>query len=91
MAGIATGLAINPALPSAWREGQEPHSQLHPVRWKNKLLAALATMAVVKYQLRQISRGHSPNLAVSPVRALVLDQFMTARRTKRYRRWVAAR
>ncbi|MEX6504175.1 NADH:flavin oxidoreductase/NADH oxidase family protein [Pseudomonas zhanjiangensis] len=91
MAGIATALAINPQLPREWLAGRDSHPQLAPLRWKNKALASLAYMAVVKFQLRRLSRGRLPHPQVSPLRALLLEQFATARRTRQYRRWMAAR
>ena len=91
LAGIATGLAVEPALPRAWREGREPHPQLAPVRWKLKPLAAMATMAKVKFQLRRLSFGRLPWPGVSPLRALLLDQLLTAYRTRRYKRLMRRR
>jgi 2,4-dienoyl-CoA reductase-like NADH-dependent reductase (Old Yellow Enzyme family) len=91
MAGIATAMAIEPALPRAWRDGVDTHPQVPPIRWKRKPLAALATMAVVKFQMRQLSRGRTPNPGVSPLRALILDQFNTLRMTKKYKTWMAGR
>ncbi|HXA48577.1 MAG TPA: 2,4-dienoyl-CoA reductase, partial [Burkholderiaceae bacterium] len=91
MAGIATAMAIDPALPRAWRDGADTHPQMPPIRWKRKPLAALATMAVVKFQMRQLSRGRAPNPGVSPLRALIVDQFNTLRMTKKYKAWMAGR
>ena len=91
MAGIATALAVNPALPREWRAGQDSHPQLAPIAWKNKVLASLAYMAVVKFQLRQLSRGRAPRPQVSPLRALLLERFNSARRTRQYRRLMASR
>lgn len=91
MAGIATAMAIDPALPRAWRDGADNHPQMPPIHWKRKPLAALATMAVVKYQMRQLSRGRAPNPRVSPLRALILDQLNTLRMTKKYKTWMAGR
>jgi len=61
---------------------------LPPITWKNKALAALANMAVVKYQLRKLSRAKKPDPSVSPVRALILQQLSMAVRTRQYRRWI---
>ena len=88
MAGIATALAIDPNLPRDWRNGSDSQPQLQAVRWSNKTLAALATMSVVKFQLRRLSQGRKPNPEVSPLRALLLDQIRAARRTKQYKKWV---
>lgn len=90
MAGIATALAINPALPKQWQAGQDSRAELAPIRWKHKALASLAYMAVVKFQMRQLSRGARPNPQVSPLRALLLEQLKSARRTRQYKRLMAA-
>ena len=85
MAGIGTALAIEPQLVKRWREGQNSHPQLPPIRWKRKALASLANMAVVKFQLHRLSRGRAPRPQVSAVWALILDRLYIARRTRQYR------
>lgn len=89
MVGIATALTLAPDLPADWRQGRQTAPALRPITWKNKALGALANMAVVKYQLRQLSHGRQPNPQVSPLRALVLQQVMTLWRTRWYRQHVA--
>ncbi len=91
MAGIATALAIEPHLPRLWREGGDHAPALPTIRWRHKTLAALAYMSVVKFQLRRLSEGRETHTGVSPLRALLLEQFDTARRTRRYRRWMKTR
>jgi 2,4-dienoyl-CoA reductase-like NADH-dependent reductase (Old Yellow Enzyme family) len=91
MAGIATALAISPGLPSDWKNGHSPHTSLRPVTWKAKSIAALARMAMVKYQLRRLAKGAAPSPNVSPLWALVLDQIRYSRRTKQYRHWIGHR
>jgi 2,4-dienoyl-CoA reductase-like NADH-dependent reductase (Old Yellow Enzyme family) len=91
MVGIATALAIDPALPREWRLGHNSQPQLQPVRWKTKPLAALANMAMVKFQLRRLSKGRRPKPNVSPLRAFLVDQVRFIIRTRRYRRLMAAR
>jgi len=85
MAGIGTALALEPQLVKHWRTGQNSHPQLPPIRWKRKPLAALASMAVVKFQLQRLSRGRKPRPDVSAVWALILDRVYIARRTRQYR------
>ena len=68
-----------------WREGRDPNPQLKPIDWKRKPLASLATLAVVRYQMRRLSRGHLPKASVAPCMALVRDQWFIARRTRQYR------
>ncbi len=89
LVGIATALAIDPALPQAWRAGRDVQPALTPVTWKNKMMASLATMARVKYQLKRVSQGQDTRPAISPLWALVSQQVMTAQQTKKYRRWMA--
>jgi 2,4-dienoyl-CoA reductase-like NADH-dependent reductase (Old Yellow Enzyme family) len=91
MVGMATALAIDPDLPRDWRLGKDTAPELRPIAWKNKVLASLANMAVVKFQLDKLSKGQTPNPNVSPLRALTLQQIAIAFRTHQYRRWVAQR
>ncbi len=91
MAGIGTALAIEPALPKQWQAGQrEARAELPPIRWKNKAFASLAYMATVKFQLRRLSNGKRTDAQVSPLRALLLEQLKTARRTRVYKRLMAS-
>lgn len=85
MAGIATALTLEPQLIKQWREGRDLNPQLKPMEWKRKPLAALATLAVVRNQMRRLSRGRLPNPNVAPWLALVCDQWFIARRTRQYR------
>ncbi len=91
MAGIATALAIEPNLPRRWQAGERQISaELAPIRWKQKALASLAYMATVKFQMRRLSLGSQPKPNVSPLRALLSEQLKTARRTRQYKRLMAA-
>ena len=85
MAGIATALTLEPQLIQHWREGRDPNPQLKPIDWKRKPLASLAILAVVRYQMRRLSRVHLPKANVAPCMALVRVQWFLARRTRQYR------
>ncbi|HTO42366.1 MAG TPA: hypothetical protein VL026_15445, partial [Rhizomicrobium sp.] len=89
VAGIGTALALQPELPNLWKAGGDPRPDIAPIRWKNKAVASLAVMAVVKHQLRRLSQGRPPAPTVSPLMALLLGQLRTARLTRKYRRWMA--
>ncbi len=91
MVGIGTALAIDPNLPRDWHQGKDSAPQLPPITWKNKALASLANMAVVKFQFRRLSLNKTPNPKVSPLRALIVQQLANASRTRQYRRWMAQR
>jgi len=85
MAGIATALAIEPSLVKHWREGRHSEPQLPPIRWKRKPLAALANMAVVRFQMARLSRDRQPHPEVSALWALIRDRLYLSRRTRQYR------
>ncbi|MDE2594910.1 MAG: NADH:flavin oxidoreductase/NADH oxidase family protein [Burkholderiales bacterium] len=89
--GMATALALEPALPQHWRAGRQTVPEMPPITWKNKSAASMAQMAMVKHQLRRLSRAQASQPQVSPVLALVCDQLGTLRRTRQYRRWMAQR
>jgi 2,4-dienoyl-CoA reductase-like NADH-dependent reductase (Old Yellow Enzyme family) len=91
MAGLATALAINPRLPREWQNGVDDVPRLRPITWKNKAAGSLAAMAMVKHQLKRLSRGRATNPNVGPLLALIGSQIETARRARQYRRWAAAR
>lgn len=89
MVGIGTALAIDPALPQAWRAGRDAVPALRPITWKNKALASLGNMAMVKFQLRQLSEAKAPDPQVAPWWALLRQQWTDAARTRQYRRRMA--
>ncbi|MDO7896032.1 NADH:flavin oxidoreductase/NADH oxidase family protein [Pseudomonas citrulli] len=91
MVGIGTALAIDPYLPRDWLQGKDTAPQLPPITWKNKTIASLANMAVVKFQLGKLSRDKKTDPTVSPLRALIEQQLATVWRTRQYRRWVEKR
>ncbi len=91
MAGIATALAIEPQLPRDWRAGKDTTAALPPIPWKNKMFASLAYMACVKFQMRRLSRGRKTHPGVSPLWALIVQQVMSSRQAKQYRRWMTGR
>lgn len=88
MVGIATALALAPHLPRDWKAGKASTPLLRPITWNSKVLASLAYMAMVKHQLRRLSRGKTSNPAVGPLRAFLEQQLDTALRTRRYRSWM---
>ncbi|MGE8502500.1 MAG: NADH:flavin oxidoreductase/NADH oxidase family protein [Pseudomonas sp.] len=91
MVGIGTALAIDPNLPRDWQLGRSNAPQLPPITWNNKVLASLANMAVVKYQLHKLSQGQESQPDVSPLWALLTQQVKDIFRTRQYRRWMERR
>lgn len=90
IAGIATALAIDPALPNKWRQGQDVAPALRPITWKNKPVASIAHMAAVRYQMERLSLGRNTDPNVSPVWALIVAQWQTLWAARAYRRWIGA-
>ncbi|MEH8177170.1 NADH:flavin oxidoreductase/NADH oxidase family protein [Aeromonas veronii] len=88
--GMATALAIAPDLPARWRREQAASAELRPIPWRNKVLASVGYMAMVKYQLRRLGRGQPSHPKVAPSLALACQQWQTLLGNARYRRWIKA-
>ena len=88
MVGIGTALALDPHLPRDWKAGKASTPALRPISWNSKMLASLAQMAMVKHQLRRLSRGKQSNPAVAPLMAFLEQQLDTLLGNRRYRRWM---
>src|ERR1700756_923542 len=91
LVGMATAIAVTPDLPNRWREGCEASERLRPVTWSDKTLASAASMALVRHQMRRITRGRHPTGRTHPVHALVCDQRNQRRALRRYRAWLSDR
>ena len=91
LVGMATAIAVTPDLPNRWREGREATERLKPVTWSDKTLASAASMALVRHQMRRITRGKHPTGKTHPVHALVCDQRTQRRALRRYRAWLETR
>ena len=91
LVGMGTAIAVTPDLPSRWRSGLESSERLKPVGWSDKTLASAASMALVRHQMRRITRGRRPTGRTHPVHALLCDQRAQRRALRRYRAWLAAR
>ncbi|QRY77256.1 NADH:flavin oxidoreductase/NADH oxidase family protein [Pseudomonas sp. PDNC002] len=89
MVGMATALAVDPALPRRWQAGERARVEPIVVAWKNKAFAAVATQSVVKKQLTLLSQGRPTNPRTSPLLALIGNQLKLRRQSRRYRRWVS--
>jgi tRNA-dihydrouridine synthase len=88
LVGMGTAIAVTPDLPKRWRAGREASEALKAVTWSDKTLASAAGMALVRHQMRRITRGKPPNGKTHPVHALVCDQRAQRRALRRYRTWL---
>ncbi len=89
--GMGTALAFSPHLPKHWQTEASTSAQVLDVQWKDKTLAALATMAVVRRQLQRMGKGKAPKLKSSALWTLISDQLRSQRLTRRYRQRYANR
>jgi 2,4-dienoyl-CoA reductase-like NADH-dependent reductase (Old Yellow Enzyme family) len=89
--GMGTAIAVTPDLPNRWRGGLEATERLNTVTWSDKTLASAASMALVRQQMRRITRGKEPTGKTHPVHALVCDQRAQRRALGRYRAWLETR
>ncbi len=87
--GMGTALAMNPALPKQWQTDDKISASDPAVRWRDKTLSAIATMAVVKSQLQRMGQGKSPKRKSSPIVSLIKDRMRLKKLTKRYRNYLA--
>jgi hypothetical protein len=85
LVGIATALAYQPNLVNKWQNEPLQLAVLPSVTWQDKSLAGLATMALVKRQIRRIGEGKPVKINASPIFTLISDQLRSVKLTKRYR------
>jgi 2,4-dienoyl-CoA reductase-like NADH-dependent reductase (Old Yellow Enzyme family) len=88
VAGLGTALAMCPDLPNRWRAGRDGEHLQPEIGLKDKVLAALATMAVIRRQLQRMGDGKSPLPDANTLFSIVRDQLRGKRLTRRYRRWI---
>jgi 2,4-dienoyl-CoA reductase-like NADH-dependent reductase (Old Yellow Enzyme family) len=86
LVGMASALALTPDLPNKWQQDPSLAGHIPLINWKDKTLSGLATMAVIKQQLRRVAANQAPKHSSSALWALITDQIRTARLTKRYKK-----
>jgi 2,4-dienoyl-CoA reductase-like NADH-dependent reductase (Old Yellow Enzyme family) len=91
LVGMGTAIAVTPDLPDRWRAGREATERLKPVAWSDKTLASAASMALVRHQMRRITRGKHPTGKTHAAHALMCDQRAQRRALSRYREWLETR
>lgn len=88
MVGIATALAVNPDLPNEWKANIEQSNQIKPILWSNKVLASVANMAVVRYQLQRLSHAKKTKPNASAWLVLIRNQVEMIQKAYQYRKWI---
>ncbi|MGW1202590.1 NADH:flavin oxidoreductase/NADH oxidase family protein [Streptomyces cyaneofuscatus] len=89
--GMGTAITLTPDLPERWRNHREADRMMEPVTWSDKALAAAASMARVRHQMRRIARGRNTKFATSPTLALMSERSKQRRALRSYRAWLTAR
>jgi 2,4-dienoyl-CoA reductase-like NADH-dependent reductase (Old Yellow Enzyme family) len=86
LVGMASALAFEPDLPNKWQKQPEHTGFIPAVTWKDKTLSGLATMAIIKRQLRRLGAGKDTKPSASPIFSLITDQIRQNKLTSRYRK-----
>jgi 2,4-dienoyl-CoA reductase-like NADH-dependent reductase (Old Yellow Enzyme family) len=91
LVGMGTAIAVTPNLPNRWRAGREATAQLKRVNWRDTTLASAASMALVRHQMRRITRDQDPTGGTHPLHAFLCEQRAQRRALGRYQDWLEAR
>jgi 2,4-dienoyl-CoA reductase-like NADH-dependent reductase (Old Yellow Enzyme family) len=91
LVGMGTAIAVTPDLANRWRTGLESTERLKPITWSDKTLASAASMALVRHQMRRITRDKHPTGKTHPVHALICDRRTQRRALRQYRTWLQTR
>jgi 2,4-dienoyl-CoA reductase-like NADH-dependent reductase (Old Yellow Enzyme family) len=91
LVGMGTAIAVTPDLPKRWRAGREATARLKRVKWRDKTLASAASMALVRHQMRRITRDQDPTGGTHPLHAFACEQRAQRRALGRYQEWLEAR
>ena len=86
LVGMATALAYQPNLVNCWQTQPTQNLLMPRVTFKDKTLAGLATMALVKRQIRRVGQRKRVKANASAIFTLISDQIRAAKLTKRYRK-----
>ena len=83
LVGLASALAITPDLAKKWQQEWRYSGVIPHCTWKDKSLASLANMAMVRRQLRRLGNNLTTLRSPSPLWSLVLDMMHRKSMTKR--------
>ena len=83
LVGLASALAITPDLAKKWQQEWSYSGIIPHCSWKDKSLASLANMAMVRRQLRRLGNNLTTLRTPSPLWSLILDMLHRKKMTKR--------
>ncbi|WP_218312470.1 NADH:flavin oxidoreductase/NADH oxidase family protein [Alteromonas antoniana] len=84
LVGMASALAFTPDLVKKWQADPSYSGVIPHCHWRDKALASLATMSMVRRQLRRLGNDLTTIRQPSALWSLVLDMLHRKRMTKRY-------
>lgn len=90
MVGVATALAQRPSLPLDWAQGRPGPPPIPSSSSADKMTAAAAKQAAVRWILRRTAARGSAAEVTDPDAALQVDKRRRAQLLPRYRSWLAA-
>ena len=83
LVGLASALAVTPDLSKKWQQEWSYSGIIPHCTWKDKSLASLANMAMVRRQLRRLGNNLTTLRNPSPLWSLILDMLHRKKMTKR--------
>lgn len=83
LVGMASALATTPDLVKKWQRNPDYQGVIPRCRWRDKTLASLANMAMVRRQLRRLGSDMTTIRHPSAFWSLLRDQFHRQRQTRR--------
>ena len=89
LVGMGTALAICPDLVNRWQQQPQYRPDIQQINWKDKAIASVAAMALVRRHIRRWAQGASQPTRLSPLVSLLLDQMKMKGKVRRYRAHVA--
>ncbi|MFC9156681.1 NADH:flavin oxidoreductase/NADH oxidase family protein [Streptomyces bauhiniae] len=89
MVGLGTALTLTPDLPHRRRDAREADRPTEPITWSDKALAAAASMARVRLQMRRLARGRKTNPGTNPAIALISERRRQRKALRVYRAWLS--
>ena len=89
LVGMGTALAICPDLVNRWQQQPQYRPDIQQINWKDKAIASVAAMALVRRHIRRWAQGASQPARLSPLVSLLLDQMKMKGKVRRYRAHVA--
>lgn len=84
MVGLASALAATPDLSRKWQQNWQYAGLIPQCQWRDKTLASLANMSIVRRQLRRLGNDLTTMRRPSSLWSLILDQWHKKKMTKRY-------